>query len=208
MEFISVSSSSLGEFGSLSPELWIASQLASNVKEGTPLSDIVKISSETRKPNDQQAIILDTGSANNGLLNIRIHEVGSKKRTSTKKVFYEGDIIISRLRPYLRQVAYIPRGTFKLLDVSAGYCSTEFYVLRSINNSNIAFLVKWLLSREVQKMIGGAATGGHHPRFDKTLIINSNVPLKYQNKKSSEVISTVALEYLRNQISMKAHLNS
>ena len=185
----------------------MASQLASNVKEGTPLSDIVKISSETSKPNDEQALILDTGNANNGLLNIRIHEGGSKKRISTKKIFYEGDIIISRLRPYLRQVAYIPEGTFKLLNVSGGYCSTEFYVLRSINNSNVAFLVKWLLSAEVQKMIGGAATGGHHPRFDKTLILNSNVPLKYQNDKSSKVISTVALEYLRNQISMKAHLN-
>ena len=61
---------------------------------------------------------------------------------SNKKILKTGDVIISRLRPYLHQVAYVD------IDSNLQLCaSTEFYVLRARNNESIAFLVPFLLSK-------------------------------------------------------------
>lgn len=208
MQHIQISSISLGKYSSLSPEHWISTKLAQNMQDGTPLSDLIDISNQTAKPNGSKQLILDTGNAGNGLLQIDIGGSRSKKRVSAKKVLLEGDVVISRLRPYLRQVAYIPLGAFNLLNVEEAYCSTEFFVLRPKPNNNIAFLVSWLLSTNVQEMIGGAATGGHHPRFDKQLLDQANVPLKYQDKKLNEKIARITFDYLSNQVEMRSQLSS
>lgn len=66
----------------------------------------------------------------------------SEQLNSNKKILKTGDVIISRLRPYLRQVAYVD------IDSNLQLCaSTEFYVLRARNNESIAFLVPFLLSK-------------------------------------------------------------
>lgn len=48
----------------------------------------------------------------------------------------KGDVIISRLRPYLRQVAYVDEDRKEILGAS-----TEFFVIRARNNESIAYLV-------------------------------------------------------------------
>ena len=95
-------------------------------------------------------------------------------------------MIVSRLRPYLRQITYIPVGTLAKLDVTAILCSTEFYVINPKDQGeSIAFMVPWLLSKEVQKILEDATTGGHHPRFDEDLLSRLTIPKSVLEKRQA-----------------------
>jgi hypothetical protein len=116
------------------------------------------------------AIVLDTSDAREGFI------VSSKYPTTTigsaKKIAKAGDVIISRLRPYLRQVAFV--------DDSFGeevllLCSTEFFVLRTRTGDSIAFLVPFLLSEKVQTVLSASQEGGHHPRFQEESLLSLSI---------------------------------
>ena len=89
--------------------------------------------------------------------------------------FQIGDVLISRLRPYLRQVAYVDR-TIPVLSEAALLCSTEFFVLRSVDQQSIAFLVPFLLSVQVQRVLAASQEGGHHPRVRESTLLTLPLP--------------------------------
>lgn len=185
---------------SLSPEHWLASETASQLMAGTQLSEIVQSVAQTQLPPEGSRFVLDTGNAREGLLDITILGNPLSERTSAKKVVRDGDVIISRLRPYLRQVTFIPPGTCALLDVNCLYCSTEFIVLRPKHaGRNNAGLVAWLLSQPIQEMLTAAATGGHHPRISVDLLLNSPVEDRYLGPELSEKIATVLRRHIEGQ---------
>ena len=144
--------------------------------DGIPLREIALLTKQTISPatsnNDSQYLVADTGDAFEGVLSIG--RPPSASFGSTKKVLSEGDVVISRLRPYLRQVALVDRGVANSGD--GVICSTEFYVLRSVDNSRIAFLVPWLLSAPVQAILAAGQEGGHHPRFNSEILMRLTVP--------------------------------
>jgi len=49
-------------------------------------------------------------------------------------------------------------------------------VLTPNGDESIAFLAPWLLSSAVQDIFAKATTGGHHPRFDESLLWSLRVP--------------------------------
>ena len=185
---------------SLSPEHWIASETASQLVGGTLLSEIVQSVAKTQSPPDDARFVLDTGNAREGLLDVTILGNPVSGRSSAKKVVVDGDVIVSRLRPYLRQVTYIPPGTCELLGVEQLYCSTEFFVLRSLDPAqNIAGLVAWLLSEPIQEMLSAAATGGHHPRVSIDLLMNSPVDEQYLGVEISEKVAAILRRHIEGQ---------
>ncbi len=123
-------------------------------------------------------IVLDTGDAKNGVI-ANIKRPGDKTSIgSAKKLVRSGDVLISRLRSYLRQVAWVDPGFtdyWKSEEVIVAV-STEFYVVRSAAEESIAFLVPFLLSDSVQKILAAAQEGGHHPRFPEKALVNLMVP--------------------------------
>lgn len=147
---------------------------------------------------DGPSVILDTSDAREGI-------IVSKKRPSlelgsAKKAVNVGDVIISRLRPYLRQVAYIDPGIDG--DNKAPLlCSTEFFVLRSRGTDSIAFLVPFLLSKEVQKALAASQEGGHHPRFHESTLLSLPIPMLLisDRKAISEEIERAARMYRESQ---------
>jgi hypothetical protein len=185
---------------SLSPEHWIASETASQLTDGTPLNEIVLAVTKTQVPPEDARFVLDTGNAREGFLDVTILGNPVSGRTSAKKVAKDGDVIVSRLRPYLRQVTFIPPGTCNLLGVDQLYCSTEFFVLRPREEGrNISGLVAWLLSEPIQDMLGAAATGGHHPRIGLELLLNSPVEERYLGVEASERIGGVLRRHIEGQ---------
>lgn len=90
---------------------------------------------------------------------------------SNKKRLAPGDVIISRLRPYLRQVAYVDQAAPGPLCAS-----TEFYVLRGRDPGSIAFLVPFLLSDAAQTVFANAVEGSQHPRFKEEDLLSLVVP--------------------------------
>ena len=116
--------------------------------------------------------------------------VGGAEIGSAKKLIMPNDVIISRLRPYLRQVALVDGQIGNALGATLA-CSTEFFVLRSRNEHSIAFLVPFLLSRQVQDVLAASQEGGHHPRFDDSTLLTLPVPVSLLNKRAA---SSAALE--------------
>ena len=163
--------------GSLSPEQWLARSTLQASAAGVALSRIASATKKGRVGDPGRAIVLDTAHAVAGLLRLpEPHAGDARPRVSHKKFVPEGSVIVSRLRPYLRQVAYVPGGLRAMLGGRDVVCSTEFYVLTPNGDESIAFLVPWLLSSAVQDIFAKATTGGHHPRFDESLLWSLRVP--------------------------------
>jgi hypothetical protein len=162
----------------LSPERYDPRRQTGTGPAGTPLESIALIVSEQVNPknidSDAQLLVLDTSDAREGVILTTKQPIAAADLGSSKKSTRPGDVIISRLRPYLRQVATIDDGIAGH-DVEV-VCSTEFFVLRSADGKDIAFLAAWLLSSGVQQMLGVSQEGGHHPRFNATTLIDLRVP--------------------------------
>ena len=160
------------------------------------LNDLVNISNKTFtkkdvKTNNDELYLINTGDVSEGKI------VGNKELIddikSSKKIINPGDVIISRLRPYLRQVAYVDNILEK--DNVTYLASTEFYVLKPIElNKSIAFLVPFLLSKPVQEVFANAVEGSQHPRFNLDVLMSLEIPFEIvQNstKISNQVLSSI-----------------
>ncbi len=162
-----------------------------NDNDGILLSEIVSLENEivTSKKNSSAWHQINTSDAMGGYLRVPSNP---ENINSNKKVLKHGDVIISRLRPYLRQVAYVD------IDTEKHICaSTEFYVLRARNDESIAFLVPFLLSETVQTVFANSVEGSQHPRFKEEDILNLIVPTQLFEKrdKISQKIDKAIKQY-------------
>ncbi len=132
------------------------------------------ISAAGTRTDHQTVRVLDTSDVREGFVIGRKTPIPIAELGSLKKLFQANDVLISRLRPYLRQVAFVDIGVAN--DDSLLACSTEFFVLRSATNESIAFLVPFLLSAAVQSVLAASQEGGHHPRFDEAILSALPVP--------------------------------
>lgn len=166
-------------------------------KTSTLLKDLCEVSKETITPKKSDSefsyLILDTGDVKEGFIKNKA-VVSSEEIGSTKKVLRAGDVIVSRLRPYLRQVGYVDKEFIDKQPINTVVaCSTEFYVLRS--DVDISYLAPLLLTIKSQEILCQSQEGGHHPRFNKdvleALVFNEEVT------KNKRVISTQFKESIR-----------
>ncbi|EDW0608118.1 restriction endonuclease subunit S [Salmonella enterica subsp. enterica serovar Ohio] len=83
---------------------------------------------------------------------------GSSRQSedSTVGIFYEGDVLYGKLRPYLRKA---------IISEMAGCCSTEFLVLRA-EKTEPRWLQEWLLTPDVTHQIVSGCEGAKMPRAD------------------------------------------
>lgn len=164
--------------------------------DGVPLLRVARVVREQVAPTDKNSfsyLLLDTSNAREGVVLDMGRLVGTSELGSTKKLVRPGDILISRLRPYLRQVAYVDDELLSSYGEEIGVaCSTEFYVLRSADGRSIAFLVPYLLSDPVQALLAASQEGGHHPRFGQATLERLTIPesvLRDRDRVSSQVES-------------------
>jgi hypothetical protein len=202
MEKVAIDFEDVLASGSLSPEQWLARSTLQASASGVALSRIASATKSGSTGAPGRAIVLDTAHAVAGLLRLPdLHAGHARTRVSHKKSVPEGSVIISRLRPYLRQVALVPIGLSAMIGGRDVVCSTEFYVLTPNGEESIAFLVPWLLSSAVQDIFAKATTGGHHPRFDEALLWSLRVPHALYRKRAalSRAVEDATLAALRAQ---------
>ena len=120
----------------------------SNILDGIPVFDLGAATSH----------ILDAGQAI------------KDERVSVKKMVRAGDVLISRLRSYLRQVAIVPP------VIKQAAVSTEFIVLHQKEQRNIAFLMPFLLSAPVQTILAWSQDGNEHPRYNEAVLLGLPIP--------------------------------
>jgi hypothetical protein len=171
----------LEEIGSslvLAPERFCAEQLAES-RAGVPLGEIVverRVVVSARAT--ASAIVLDTTHARDGLLDVSgALRASSAPAASPKKSVHVGDVLVSRLRPYLRQIALAHPSALRGCEGRALCCSTEFYVLGPRDEgASLAFLLPFLLDDRVQRVLRAAQEGGHHPRVPRETLMSLRVP--------------------------------
>lgn len=101
-----------------------------------------------------------------------IEHVSASELGSTKKRFWSGDLVVSRLRSYLKEIAVVatPKG-------ASCVGSTEFIVLRSRNgNVSPELLLTYLRSAPVQNILKWCQDGSNHPRFQEQELLAIKIP--------------------------------
>jgi hypothetical protein len=190
----------------LAPERHVLAADPARGGDGVPLADLVVERRErivvdviaTGHAN-ANAVVLDTSHARDGVLDVAGALRDGAGGKSAKKRALPGDLVISRLRPYLRQVALVHPSA---LGVAAGRplaLSTEFYVLAPRKaGEDLAFLVPFLLSPDAQASLAAAQEGGHHPRVPRSSLFALRVPralLKARARTSRAVNEALAETY-------------
>ena len=176
------SSEDLGEDLVLSPERYAVRSTGLGAHPThRRLVDWVEVRSENLRPATLAAatpvLVLDTTHAQDGFVLARHAPQPAGTLGSAKRALQPGDVIVSRLRPYLRQVAYVDAGLFQLLPQGNGVvASSEFFVLRKRAALEPIALVPFLLSAPVQRALAAGQEGGHHPRFRRDLLASLPVP--------------------------------
>jgi hypothetical protein len=128
-------------------------------------------------PPEREVLVLDTTHAYEGFVLHRHAPVKAVDIGSAKRLLEPGDVLVSRLRPYLRQIAYVDEELFRRSPQGNEVCaSSEFFVLRARGELEVAALVPFLLSSPVQAALAAGQEGGHHPRFSKELLASLPVP--------------------------------
>jgi hypothetical protein len=165
---------------------------------GVPLGELVVERRERVDPS-AGAVVLDTSHARDGILDVAGALRDGAGSKSAKKRAAEGDLVVSRLRPYLRQIALVHPSAFALAEGRPLALSTEFYVLAPrVAGDDLAFLVPFLLSDEVQRALAGAQEGGHHPRVPRSSLFAIHVPrslLRARAKRSRGVTDALGAVY-------------
>lgn len=91
---------------------------------------------------------------------------------SMKKVFKDGDVVISRLRAYLKEIAVV-----RTEDDIPSVGSSEFIVLRPRPNEvSPETLMAFLRSPPVQTVLKWCQDGSQHPRFSESDLLSIPVP--------------------------------
>ncbi len=162
---------------------------------GPCVGDFVHVRRDTvtaKADPERKFLVFDTGDAKDGIIAVSKPPVAGSQIRSAKKRIRPRQVIVSRLRPYLRQVAWVDPGLLADPAPLAGEgdgaasetgpaveltCSTEFFVLESIDGASIAFLVPFLLSTPVQAVLSAAQEGGHHPRFNERTLTTLPIPV-------------------------------
>jgi restriction endonuclease S subunit len=83
--------------------------------------------------------------------------------------YQKGDVLYARLRPYLNKV---------LCAETSGICSTEFHVMRIMNNSILPeYLVAIMRSKIIVSQTKHMMTGNTHPRISNDDVRNLRIPI-------------------------------
>ena len=116
--------------------------------------------------------MLDTSDAREGIVSSRKSLVEGQLIGSQKKVAVHRDVIISRLGPYLRQVAFIDNALQPPCGASI-LISTEFFMLRPLDERSIAFLVPFYYAGRCTKCFR------FHRREDTTLVLTRKLCCRF-----------------------------
>ena len=105
-----------------------------------------------------------------GMEPVTLAEIGSQK-----KRLHDGDLAVSRLRSYLREIAVVRAG-----DAYPKVGSSEFFVLRPKAGAPFTLspetLMIWLRSAPVQIILKWCQDGSQHPRFSEGDLLSIPLP--------------------------------
>lgn len=146
-------------------------------KRGQPLSSYYASVREMFDPlqavSSKQVRNFDLTDALDPVLDDGIAAIPAEKVGSIKKKISAGDVVVSRLRSYLREIALV-RTSAKIPAVG----SSEFIVLRRKKKTapTPETLLVYLRSLPVQTILNWSQDGSQHPRFNEDVLLGVPIP--------------------------------
>jgi type I restriction enzyme S subunit len=155
-----------------------------NKKTKTRISDYYTFPKKTLNPKliNEKRYVLELEN----IKNFQIKDVplcDTKEILSIKNLAKKGDILISRLRPYLKQICISPLNNL--------LTTTEFVVITNNNIGDNIYLYFFLCSKYVQDILLWSQEGNEHPRVPQYVL--ENLPLVFP---SAELIEKLQNLYL------------
>ena len=99
---------------------------------------------------------------------LEIKTVGERKAIGDKTVFHKGDILYSKLRPYLLKILVAP---------ADGICTPEIVPFSLFGEIDAEYIVAYLSSPYVDNLINAITYGVKMPRVGTETMVNLLVPL-------------------------------
>lgn len=120
------------------PERYSAKRLSQGAANDTVgLAEVARLTRFTVNPAgkryaDHDFLVLDTTHAVEGKILFSGNPIKGRQVGSAKRPVSAGNVIVSRLRTYLKQIAFIDDQLLQRFGVDV-VCSTEFYILEPVN---------------------------------------------------------------------------
>lgn len=174
--FFSVSSKEVRKRGVLSA-LYYFSEVDTNFKNATTLSEVADISPKTKSPQDNDGLYPYIGLPECSDTEIRRVLERPKKEVKGRKICKEGDILFARIEPSIFNKKYI--FVDSLGDYENAYISTEFYVIRAKTKLCLPrYLYCLLFISNIFDQFAGKTTGSTgRRRLDLKILKNIKIPL-------------------------------
>lgn len=144
------------------PENWVWCRLGEISTYASPKSKI------NAKEADKDTWMLDLEDIEKGGKLLNKLKVSDKKAIGDKTIFHDGDILYSKLRPYLLKI---------LVASDDGICTPELIPFSMYGNIDTRYIVDLLKSPYVDNAINGATYGLKMPRVGTNTMINLSIPL-------------------------------
>lgn len=144
------------------PENWVWCRLGEISTYASPKSKI------NAKEADKDTWMLDLEDIEKGGNLLAKLKVSDKKAIGDKTIFHDGDILYSKLRPYLLKI---------LVASDDGICTPELIPFSMYGNIDTRYIVDLLKSPYVDNAINGATYGLKMPRVGTNTMINLPIPL-------------------------------
>jgi len=154
-------------------------ELIKSLKRGAypcePLHKLATIDTRRINPHDfpdtsYKYVELDNIDGNLGLITVKKEAFGIELSKGPKTLFHSGQILLSKLRYYLRKIALVPQ------EFDDGIGSPEFHTLTCFENVEPFFLTSVLRHKIVIEQTEHKATGSSRPRLTENDIKSIWIP--------------------------------
>ncbi len=115
---------------------------------------------------------------------LEYHTIGERKAIGDKTCFCEGDILYSKLRPYLQKILVAPED---------GICTPEIVPFRMLGNISHEYIVIYLKSPYVDNYVNAASYGVKMPRAGTETMTSLLVPIPPISEQVRIVATVVSL---------------
>ena len=132
-------------------------------EESKKLGDICDINKENINSKYKYINYVDIGSINEGKIN-NTTKITSDFPSRAKRIFKKDDILLSTIRPNLRNYVYIDN------EIENGICSTGFCVISGKSNINNKYIYYQLMSDSITNYLINNATGSQYPAVNSEII--------------------------------------
>ena len=115
---------------------------------------------------------------------LEYHTIGERNAIGDKTCFCEGDILYSKLRPYLQKILVAPED---------GICTPEIVPFRMFGNISHEYIVIYLKSPYVDNYVNAASYGVKMPRAGTETMTSLLVPIPPISEQVRIVTTVVSL---------------